>query len=66
MLCHWPCLEHQLEHHGLEMLVLLYHDHCNMLCTMESFCPKQHIILLSHSSTNYTAKALLSNTWQES
>ena len=64
MIYHWPCLAHPLEHHGLVILVLLYHDHSNMLCTVESCHPKQHIILLSQT-TMYIAKPLLSDTIRE-
>ena len=35
------------------MLVLLYHDHWNMLCTMNSGQSEQDIILMSYTSTNY-------------
>ena len=66
MICHWPGQEHPFEHHGLVMLVLLYNDHCNMLCTIESCHPKQHKTLFSHTSTNYIAKALLSDTREHS
>ena len=37
-------------------------DHSNMLCTMESCQTKQYKILLSHTITNYIAKALLSDS----
>ena len=50
---HSPCLEHPLEHHGLVMFVLLYHDHWNMLCTMESGQSEQDTIFMSYTSTNY-------------
>ena len=33
-----------------------------MLYSMETCHPKQHIILLSHTSTNYREKALLNDT----
>ena len=33
-----------------------------MLCSMETCHPKQHIILLSHTTTNYREKALLNDT----
>ena len=35
------------------MFVLLYHDHWNMLCTMESGQTEQDIIFMSYTSTNY-------------
>ena len=59
-------MECPLEHHGLEVLVLLYHDNCNMLCTMESCHLKQCRILLSYTNTNYIEKPLLSDTREHS
>ena len=35
------------------MLLLLYHDHWNMLCTMESCQTEEDIISMSYTSTNY-------------
>ena len=64
MICHWPCLKHPFEHHGLVILGLLYPDVCNMLCTMEFCHPKQ--ILLSHTTLNYIAKPLLSDNKEHS
>ena len=48
-----PHLEHPLEHHGLVILLLFYHDHWRMLCAMESGQTEQNIILMSYTSTNY-------------
>ena len=64
---HWPCLKHQLEHHGLVIIVLVYHDLCHMLWIIESCNPKQHIILSSHTSKNYYvySKVLLSDAIKE-
>ena len=53
IICHWPYLEHPLEHHGLIIIVLLYHYHSDMLCTLASCHPKQDIIIMLHTSTNY-------------
>ena len=55
-------LEHPLEHHGLVIIVLLYNDHCSMLCAMEFRHSKQDIILLSVFSIDYIARALLNDT----
>ena len=59
-------MERPFQHDGIVILVLLYNDLCNMLCTMDSCHPKQHIILLSHTSTSYTEKALLNDTREHS
>ena len=55
MTCHWPRLEYPLEHNGLVMLVLLYPDLWNILCTMESGQTEQDIILMSWTSANNNA-----------
>ena len=62
MICHWPLLEHPLEHHELVILLLPYNNLVGMLSAMELCHPKQDVIFLSHFSIHNMVKTLQSDT----